>query len=165
EAAAGDLRTRPRSTSEAAVCVVMAATGYPGDPRRGDRIEGLEAAAAVEGVTVYHAGTARRDGELVTAGGRVLGVTGCGPSLDEARRRAYEAVAAIRWAGAQYRTDIGLSAVGGLAGAGEAGTPHAGQAPAPAPEPAPGPRPGPAPAASGGSTRPRNGPARRVGAQ
>jgi phosphoribosylamine--glycine ligase len=108
EVAAGELRTRPAVADEAAVCVVMAADGYPGTPRRGDRIEGIETAGALEGVTVFHAGTALDGDELVTAGGRVLGVTGRGATVAEARRRAYAGVAAVRFAGARWRTDIAL---------------------------------------------------------
>ncbi len=101
EVAAGALATEPAVTDEAAVCVVMAAAGYPGSPRRGDPISGLGEASALEGVTVFHAGTAPQGDHLVTAGGRVLGVTGLGPSLEEARRRAYQGVDAIGWDGAQ----------------------------------------------------------------
>ncbi len=96
----------------AAVCVVLAAGGYPEAPRAGDEIEGLgpdgQLAAPVEGVTVLHAGTARPDpaGPFVTAGGRVLDVAAVGPSLAEARRRAYEAAGRISWPGVHYRTDI-----------------------------------------------------------
>jgi phosphoribosylamine--glycine ligase len=110
EAAAGRLRTTPRFADTAAVCVVVASEGYPEAPRTGDRIGGLEEAAAVAGVTVLHAGTALRPGgtadEVVTAGGRVLGVTGVGASLAEARAAAYRGVDAISWSGAQHRTDI-----------------------------------------------------------
>lgn len=95
-----------------ALCVVMAAAGYPGAPRAGDRIEGLAQAAAVPGVRVYHAGTRLDAGLPVTAGGRVLGVTGTGASLVEASARAYQAVEQIRFNGAQYRRDIGASALG-----------------------------------------------------
>jgi phosphoribosylamine--glycine ligase len=121
EVAAGDLRSVPTVTDQAAVCVVMAAAGYPGPPRRNDPITGIGQADALEGVSVFHAGTAHagpgpdgtgapEGGGLVTAGGRVLGVTGLGPSLAEARRRAYAGVEAIRWDGAQHRTDIALAA-------------------------------------------------------
>ena len=109
EVASGSLTSAPSVPGEAAVCVVMAAAGYPGAPRGGDPITGLAEASALEGVTVFHAGTARRGDQLVTAGGRVLGVTGLGPSLEEARRRAYEGVAAIEWDGAHHRTDIARS--------------------------------------------------------
>ena len=86
-----------------AVTVVMASAGYPASARKGDVITGL---AAAEGVEITHAGTAARDGRLVTAGGRVLNVTGLGPTLEEARGRAYAAVERIHFDGAQYRSDI-----------------------------------------------------------
>jgi phosphoribosylamine---glycine ligase len=113
EVAAGSLTTVPRCTSQAAVCVVMASAGYPETPRTGDLITGLDDAAVLDGVTVFHAGTAATtedDGVagagVVTAGGRVLGVTGVGGSIGEARDRAYAGVAAISWSGAQVRSDI-----------------------------------------------------------
>ena len=96
-----------------AVCVVLASAGYPEQPRTGDVIEGLVEAGAVPGVQVFHAGTRRLpDGTVVTAGGRVLGVTAIGKSFREARERAYEAAGRIRFAGMQYRTDIGKTARG-----------------------------------------------------
>ncbi len=110
EVARGDLRTRPTAVDQAAVCVVMAADGYPGAPRIGDRIEGVAGAEALEGVSVFQAGTVREGDGLVTAGGRVLGITGVGAGLVEARQRAYAGVAAVRWPGAQWRTDIALAA-------------------------------------------------------
>jgi phosphoribosylamine---glycine ligase len=109
EAARGELRTRPVFSGSAAVCVVLASEGYPETPRTGDRIGGLAEAAAVPGVTVFHAGTApdpEAAAEVVTAGGRVLGVTGVGASLAEARASAYQGVAAVHWSGAHHRTDI-----------------------------------------------------------
>jgi phosphoribosylamine--glycine ligase len=116
EAAAGRLRTEPRFSTDASVCVVLASEGYPGTPRTGDRVDGLEDAAVVEGVTVLHSGTAvDAEGRFVTAGGRVLSVTATGPTIAEARRRAYAGVDRIGWPGMQYRTDIAASgvAVGG----------------------------------------------------
>ena len=87
---------------------VMAPAGYPESSSRGDLIEGVDGADALEGVQVLHAGTAHdRDGRLVTAGGRVLAVTARGSDVDDARERAYGAVARIRFDGAQHRTDIG----------------------------------------------------------
>jgi phosphoribosylamine--glycine ligase len=86
-----------------AVTVVMASAGYPESSSNGDRIAGLE---DVRDVEVTHAGTARDDGEIVTAGGRVLNVTGLGPSVEEARSRAYAAVERISFRGAQHRRDI-----------------------------------------------------------
>lgn len=97
---------------QAAVCVVMAAEGYPGDYPKGDSITGIEAAGEVAGVTVFHAGTAEKDGQIVTAGGRVLGVTALGDSVATAITQAYEGVAKIAWRGVQYRTDIGRKAIG-----------------------------------------------------
>jgi phosphoribosylamine--glycine ligase len=111
EAAAGSLRTVPRFADSAAVCVVMASEGYPESPRTGDPIHGLDAAGRLQGVTVFHAGTATAEGGppgdgLVTAGGRVVGVTALGESVEQARSRAYRGVAAISWRGAHARSDI-----------------------------------------------------------
>lgn len=89
-----------------AVCVVVAAAGYPGTPRMGDRIGGLDAAAR-GGAMVFHAGTAREDGVLVSAGGRVLGVTALGISVEQAREKVYTAVDRIELDGKQVRRDIG----------------------------------------------------------
>jgi phosphoribosylamine--glycine ligase len=89
-----------------AVVVVMAASGYPDAPRKGDVIRGVADGALVEGAHVFHAGTALRDGELVSAGGRVLGVAATGSSLGEAKRRAYEAASRIHFDGMHYRRDI-----------------------------------------------------------
>jgi len=90
------------------VCLVLAAEGYPGRPRLGDVIEGLGEAARLPDVQVFHAGTKKRaDGAVVTAGGRVLGITAAGKSYKEARGRAYEAAAMIRFAGMHFRRDIG----------------------------------------------------------
>jgi phosphoribosylamine--glycine ligase len=99
-------------SGEHALCVVLAAEGYPESPRKGDVIRGVDAASAVEGVRVYHAGTALSNGELVTAGGRVLAVTARGASLAEAHSRAYTAVERIEFRGKQYRRDIGARALG-----------------------------------------------------
>lgn len=96
---------------QAAVCVVMAAAGYPGDYRKGEEIHGLDAAAAIDDLIVFHAGTASKDGKIVTNGGRVLGVTARGDSVKAAIDKAYEGVHAIHWPGAQYRTDIGKKAL------------------------------------------------------
>ncbi|MFH1330616.1 MAG: phosphoribosylamine--glycine ligase [Actinomycetota bacterium] len=93
-----------------AVGVVMASRGYPASSSKGDTIRGLEEAAAVPGVEVLHAATASVDGRIVTAGGRVLTVTGSGDSFAEARARAYAGVAAISFDGAQHRSDIALRA-------------------------------------------------------
>lgn len=117
EAAGGHLRTEPEAVPDAAVCVVLASPGYPGPPRTGDRIEGWEAAAAVEGVSVFSAGVGLdpADGGLVTAGGRVLDVTALAPTLDEARERAYRAASCVSWPGLHHRRDIALlSTVGSV---------------------------------------------------
>jgi phosphoribosylamine--glycine ligase len=94
-----------------AVTVVLASAGYPASSSNGDVISGLDEAAAVEGVEVTHAGTARSNGNVVTAGGRVLNVTGIGPTAAEARRRAYDAANLISFSGMQMRTDIAARAV------------------------------------------------------
>jgi phosphoribosylamine--glycine ligase len=95
---------------DATICVVMASGGYPGDYEIGMIITGIDDADAVEGVKVFHAGTAEKNGNIVTAGGRVLGVTARGKDIPQAIERAYEACALIKWEGAQYRTDIGAKA-------------------------------------------------------
>ncbi|MDO9079892.1 MAG: phosphoribosylamine--glycine ligase [Desulfuromonadales bacterium] len=96
---------------QAAVCVVMAAGGYPGDYGKGDEIHGLDTAAAINDLIVFHAGTADQDGKIVTNGGRVLGVTGRGDTVKAAITKAYEGVRVIGWNGAQFRTDIGKKAL------------------------------------------------------
>jgi phosphoribosylamine--glycine ligase len=89
-----------------AVCVVMASGGYPEKYEKGKEISGL---GDVDGdVVVFHAGTALKDGKLVTSGGRVLGVTATGGDIAEARKKAYANVEKIKFDGAQYRTDIGI---------------------------------------------------------
>ncbi len=93
-----------------ALTVVMASRGYPGDYRKGTEIRGLEALADVEDLIIFHAGTRREGGRLLAAGGRVLNVTGLGPSLAEARERAYAAIARIDWPEGFFRRDIGLKA-------------------------------------------------------
>jgi phosphoribosylamine--glycine ligase len=96
---------------DAALTVVMAAKGYPGDYAKDTEIRGLEAARAVPGVEIFHAGTRRDGNRLLAAGGRVLGVTARGKTVAEAQARAYDAVRAIDWPGGFYRTDIGWRAV------------------------------------------------------
>jgi phosphoribosylamine--glycine ligase len=92
----------------ASATVVLAAEGYPGSPRRGDVINGLNEATNLDGVTVFHAGTSIGAGnDLVTAGGRVLGVTAIGDNISHALETAYKAIGLINWAGMQYRRDIG----------------------------------------------------------
>jgi phosphoribosylamine--glycine ligase len=111
-AAAGNLGAAPTFDNGAAVTVVCASEGYPRDVRLGDRIEGLDAAESVPGVSIFCAGVdADAQGELVTAGGRVLAVTGQGATISEARERAYAAVAQINWPGMQHRSDIASAAV------------------------------------------------------
>jgi len=107
-AARGELPAgAPRWREGAAVCVVLAAAGYPGKVRAGDVITGLPPVET--DLLVFHAGTrADRDGHLVTAGGRVLGVTARGRTFEEARARAYDAVGKIRFSGMHFRKDIGL---------------------------------------------------------
>ena len=90
---------------DSAVCIVLASGGYPGSVRKGFEIHGIKDAEA-DGAIVYHAGTAVRDGKLINAGGRVLGVTARGKTIEEAVRKAYEAVGKIGWDGMQYRKDI-----------------------------------------------------------
>jgi phosphoribosylamine---glycine ligase len=94
-----------------AVTLVLASDGYPASSSKGDAISGLEEAAAIEGVEITHAGTAMAGGEVVTAGGRVLNVTGLGPSPADARQRAYDAANLISFEGMQLRTDIAARAV------------------------------------------------------
>jgi phosphoribosylamine--glycine ligase len=94
----------------AAVGVVMASRGYPASSSSGDVVTGIDAAESVEGVQVFQAGTAQRDGELVTAGGRVLAVVGTGADVAAARAAAYAGVAEISFDGAQHRTDIAAGA-------------------------------------------------------
>ena len=93
-------------SEEAAVSVVLASAGYPGDYRTGVPIEGLDEAAAVDGALVFHSGTRNRDGRVVTAGGRVLAVSALGTTRAEARTRAYEACSRVSFEGMQLRTDI-----------------------------------------------------------
>jgi len=95
---------------QAAVCVVLASEGYPGDYRRGDRIAGLDAAGDRDDLVVFHAGTREIAGEVATSGGRVLGVTALGDTVQEAIDRAYRGVAEISWPGMHYRSDIGAKA-------------------------------------------------------
>ena len=91
---------------EAAICLTLASGGYPGAYHGGVPITGIEAANRIEGVQVFHAGTALEDGQLVTAGGRVLSVTARGTTLHDAVEKAYEAARHIQFEGMQYRTDI-----------------------------------------------------------
>jgi phosphoribosylamine--glycine ligase len=93
---------------EVALTVVLASGGYPGPFKKGLRIRGLDEAAAVPGVRLHHAGTRREGEQWFTNGGRVLGVTALGTSLEEARHRAYQAAGRIEWEGLHYRRDVGV---------------------------------------------------------
>jgi phosphoribosylamine--glycine ligase len=107
QAAAGHIEHAPTFVDDAQVTVVLASEGYPASPRTGDVITGLDAARALDGVSVFCAGVrAGADGELLTAGGRVLNVCGRGATVAEARSRAYAGVAEISWPGMHFRTDI-----------------------------------------------------------
>ncbi|GIX47721.1 MAG: hypothetical protein KatS3mg131_1932 [Candidatus Tectimicrobiota bacterium] len=111
-AAAGTLRgPAVAQLPEAAVCVVMAAAGYPGPYETGQPIAGIEEAARLPNTWIFHAGTAVREGKLVTNGGRVLGVTSRAPTLAGAVQQAYAGVARIHWPGVHYRRDIGQRAL------------------------------------------------------
>ena len=111
--ARGNLPADPaRFSPDAALTVVLAAQGYPAAPRIGGAIAGLEQAAAQPGVTLTHAGTAHSGGNLVAGGGRVLNVTGVGPTLEEAARRAYAGVDAVEFPGGYCRRDIGWRVLG-----------------------------------------------------
>lgn len=98
---------KPAWKSGASACVVIASGGYPGSFETGKVISGLAEAAALPDVTVFHAGTKREGDAIVTSGGRVLGVTATGQTLEQAVQKAYEAARKIHFEGAQYRTDIG----------------------------------------------------------
>ena len=97
--------------ADASVCVVMASGGYPGGYPKGKPITGIAAADALPGTKVFHAGTALKDGQVVTNGGRVLGVTAWRPTLADARNAAYAAAEKIRFEGAQFRRDIAAKAL------------------------------------------------------
>ncbi len=103
-----------RWKDEACACVVMASGGYPGSYAKGKGVKGLDVAASQEDVVVFHAGTALVDGQVVTSGGRVLGVTALGDTLASALKRTYVALTDIEFDQAQYRTDIGKKALNRL---------------------------------------------------
>jgi phosphoribosylamine--glycine ligase len=105
--AAGDSIEAPELTPDTGMTVIVAARGYPGIPARGAPILGIEAAEAVDGVTVFHAGTALENGALVGSGGRVLAVTALAGNLADARDRAYRAIDRIDFADGFCRGDIG----------------------------------------------------------
>ncbi len=94
-----------------ALCVVMAGEGYPGTPKKGAEIKGLDAASETDGVTIFHAGTKLDDNKVVANGGRVLGVTASGATVKQAQERAYQAIAKIDWPDGFCRSDIGWRAV------------------------------------------------------
>jgi phosphoribosylamine--glycine ligase len=100
-----------RWTPGASACVVASSAGYPGSYKTGFPIAGLDDAAQVEGVEIFHSGSSQKDGQILTAGGRVLGVTAAASSLEEALGRAYEAMAKIHFDGIYYRRDIGHRAL------------------------------------------------------
>jgi phosphoribosylamine--glycine ligase len=111
-AARGELDPQSLSaSSDAALCVVLASEGYPVSARNGDVIEGLDRAAQMPNVRVYHAGTRLEAGRVLTNGGRVVAISARGQDLKTARDRAYEAVAAVRFDGMQFRRDIGHRAL------------------------------------------------------
>jgi phosphoribosylamine--glycine ligase len=112
EAASGRIETPVRMHGDACIGIVLAAEGYPPAPlRKGDVIEGVDAASAVDGVQIFHSGARREGDDLVTNGGRVLTLTARAPSIKEARDRGYEAAAKISWPGLHYRRDIGAQAL------------------------------------------------------
>jgi phosphoribosylamine--glycine ligase len=96
---------------DAALTVIMATKGYPGDYGKGSVIGGLDEAAKVDGVEIFHAGTASKDGRIVANGGRVLNICALGKTVTEAQNRAYQAVDRIRWPEGFSRRDIGWQAV------------------------------------------------------
>jgi len=110
---------KPSWKSGASVCVVMTSGGYPGSYETGKTIEGLAEANAMPDVVVFHAGTRRKGGRLITSGGRVLGVTANAATLEQAIAKAYAAVDKIHFDGAHYRSDIGAEAVLKLRTAGD----------------------------------------------
>jgi len=100
-----------RWLDDVALTVVMCAGGYPGEPLKGTEIRGLEGAAAMEGIEIFHAGTALKDGRIVANGGRILNVTARGATVKEAQARAYAAVDHIDWPQGFCRRDIGWRAI------------------------------------------------------
>jgi phosphoribosylamine--glycine ligase len=113
EAATGALPSRAaRFRAEPHVGIVLAAGGYPDTPEMGKKVMGIDDAMRVPGALVFHAGTTKRDGDVLTAGGRVLTVVGRGASYTSAIEIAYEAASRIRFEGMQFRRDIGRKAVG-----------------------------------------------------
>jgi phosphoribosylamine---glycine ligase len=107
----GKIDNYPIEWDERAVTVVLASGGYPGKYETGKPISGLDDAAKLDAVQVFHAGTKQVNGQIITAGGRVLAVTALGPTMEAARTRAYDAISRIHFEGCHYRRDIALSAV------------------------------------------------------
>ena len=105
-------KVEPEWDRRAALGVVMAAGGYPQNPRKGDEISGLPKTEAQTDFHVFNAGTQMQDGKVVTQGGRVLCVTALGETVKQAQQRAYQALEPIRFEGMQYRRDIGWRAIG-----------------------------------------------------
>jgi phosphoribosylamine--glycine ligase len=103
--------TELRWTPGASACIVASSSGYPGSYKTGFPITGLDRAAQVPGVQVFHSGSSLADGQILTAGGRVLGVTAAAPSLEDALARAYQAMELIHFDGMYYRRDIGHRAL------------------------------------------------------
>jgi phosphoribosylamine--glycine ligase len=103
--------TELRWSSGASACVVASSSGYPGSYKTGFPITGLSDAGRIPGVEIFHSGSSRKDGQVLTGGGRVLGVTAAAPSLEEALARAYEAMEMIHFDGMYYRRDIGHRAL------------------------------------------------------
>jgi len=108
--------SRMRFRKEASACLVLASKGYPAKPVKGEPIEGLETAADGEGVVMFHAGTATKEGRVVAAGGRVLNACATGPQLRDALKRAYLAAAAVQWPSKVMRHDIGRQVLEGSSG-------------------------------------------------
>ncbi|MDB4994998.1 MAG: Phosphoribosylamine--glycine ligase, partial [Myxococcaceae bacterium] len=102
----------PEAKAGAAIAIVLAAAGYPASPRVGDAIAGLDTALP-DGVAIYHAGTKRSGGAIVTSGGRVLNVAARGATLKDAAAKAYAAIEGVRFEGEHHRKDIGYRALGG----------------------------------------------------
>jgi phosphoribosylamine---glycine ligase len=104
----------PRFAADTSICVVLAAEGYPDKPRTGDEMEGLSASGGLDlpGIAVFHAGTRRARASFLTAGGRVLGISGTGSNLAAAREQVYRAIQRISWPGMFFRSDIGLRSRG-----------------------------------------------------
>jgi len=112
ESASGRLtKTKLNWSDKHSLCVVMASGGYPGSYKKGLPISGLEEAGKMDKVIVFHAGTKRSNGQIITSGGRVLGVTGLGKTIEEARTITYDAVKALKFEGAYYRKDIAIKAL------------------------------------------------------